>query len=103
MSGWAKPGVKCVVVDNAPIPNTRVAGSLPGKGCIVEIKAVIPSRTRRALFNVVINGHPNIQPTLGGEIGWRVDRFRPLITKTQKQDVALFRHILDGLPVGEPV
>jgi hypothetical protein len=31
----------------------------------------------------------------GGKAAYRLYRFRPLVTKTQEQDVGLFRHLLD--------
>lgn len=104
MSAWAKPGVKCVkfrrftpqefrdfkfIKPETPIPT----------GAVVTISEVFA----HPVFGVTclrVSEFPNIDPS-GFDCGWWIGNFRPLIAKTQGQDVALFRHILDGLPVGE--
>jgi hypothetical protein len=54
-----------------------------------------PSLFLVGLENPVVEGFGDMEP------GMPISAFRPLITKTQEEDVAQFRHLLSGLPVGE--
>lgn len=98
MSAWAKPGVKCVCVGGGRKPGwpERINDlGYRGKPKIGDICVVTGTSWVEpyGLF-LKLEGYPRNQSFLAAA-------FRPLITKTQEQDVALFRHILDGLPVGE--
>lgn len=100
MSAWAKPGVKCVCVDavmQGPSPLER--------GAVYELASIIPAqpafigRYRAPAANVRLKGVSNPYNSTGT---FAVERFRPLITRTQEQDVAAFHHHLAGAPVLEP-
>jgi hypothetical protein len=97
---WAKPGMKCVWVNVAPLPGYRRDGQVPDSGTVVTIRGLVADYAGRGLHLQIV-GYPNVDR--GNDVGWRIARFRPLITRTQSQDVALFTPILDGLRVGEPV
>lgn len=96
MSAWAKPGVKCVVVDGRPVPGSIVTGHLPAEGTVVTISGF----SRRLPFwgsgvAVIIAGYPNPHSVTGGEKGWRLERFRPLTAKTIEQDVQMILSLLE--------
>jgi hypothetical protein len=105
MSSWAKPGVKCVcILPNAKWAAARWFADAPIGGSIYTIREVVDGGTA-LLLHEIQNRQCIVEYEAGPAIGepcFGIWRFRPLITKTQEQDVALFRHILDGLPVGEP-
>lgn len=97
MSHWAKPGVKCVCVDNDEHPELVVGRDytiISSRAPWVLAQGKYGNKSR---FLIEVSGVRNWD----GSVFFAVERFRPLITKTQEQDVALFRHILDGLPIGE--
>ena len=97
---WAKPGAKCVrVTDAHPLSRSvKEFGIKMVKGGVYTIRLVRVDRYTGRLLLVF-----GELPDPGGNLGWGIEAFRPLITRTQEQDVALFRHLLDGLPVGERV
>jgi hypothetical protein len=87
MSAWAKPGVKCVCVNLGP----NVDGKLPN-GLVLNGVYTIRSIDLR---------HPNglvgvhlVERQSASSYGYWLDRFRPLITRSQEDDVALFRKLL---------
>jgi hypothetical protein len=84
VSAWARPGVKCVCVDDAPRDSRQ---PMVVKGRQYEIESVHDRSC--TLFGVD-----------DGQFYW-LDRFRPLVT--QQDDVALFQHLLTGTPVRELV
>lgn len=92
---WAKPGVKCVCVNNDGWyrDGTPFESDVRLNGVYTIVEVITDSR-----------GHVGIS-LWGQPLGeyYNVTQFRPLITKSQEQDVALFRHHLDGLPVGADV
>lgn len=105
---WAKVGAKCVCVDDAirPPPNRMVEfiGGLDGltEGRIYTIREIYidpySDEVQVCLNEIWRPTHPD--ENFGRESGYSIDRFRPLITRTQEQDVALFRHNLNSAPQG---
>lgn len=99
MSSWAKPGVKCQCVDATEHPEITVGA------IYTVVKATPPDRFLLTAGKFASSSLWVYLAEADNRIGslkcFAVERFRPLITKTQEQDVALFQHILDGLPVGE--
>ena len=89
MSAWAKPGVKVVCV--APIESLV-------RDEIYTIAEVLHRDDTGRLGVVLVECLASItwENTVGG---FRLSRFRPLVTKTQEQDVAKFRHLLTPSPV----
>ena len=112
MSAWAKPGVKCVCVRTAP-EAFRVAGAVyPVVGEVYTVRKVVITtigthKGEPAILLVEIVNSPVINSQLGFdsslEAAMAIDAFRPLVTKSQSEDVALFAHYLDGVRIGEPV
>jgi len=101
VSAWARPGVKCVCIEGGT-PNSdgmRLAGGYPVTGGIYTVDGV----SRDELFGkdiLHLAEFPTTAMVRGNLRGWDAARFRPLVTRTQEQDVSLFTHLLDGLPVG---
>jgi len=87
MSAWAKPGVKCVCVHNSGWWYGDVAfDSDVGPGKIYTVVEVVTPPSGKV--GISLWGQPL------GEY-YNADCFRPLVTKTQDEDIALFRHYLD--------
>ena len=100
MSAWAKPGVKVVCVNgNWTADQKRCSRHLPAEKVIYTIRdtLVVKGKVGIRLEEIVnppydFKDDPQVEPPFPA---WH---FRPLIT--QDQDVSLFTHHLDGLPVG---
>lgn len=103
MSAWAKPGVKVVCIDA-----TWYAGHFPAK--IKEGFVYVIDSVRE------MDGGDWSEVDLSGAVGlllqgvWNDDhdegvfastRFKPLITKTQDQDVFMFKSLLNKAPINE--
>lgn len=106
MSSWAAPGVKCVCIidDWQDIPGMGSPSRLPMINEVLTIKEVMVAGDLNSLSSrfqfvgeaartVIISFHE-----LGHDWFFAVRNFRPLITKTQEQDLALFRHLLSPSP-----
>jgi len=91
MSSWAKPGVKCVCVDVRGEPGKHLA-----KGGIYTISAKMANRGNTGLFrNVLSFVLVEVRNPLSPNGGFAAIRFRPLVTRTQSQDLALFTPLLE--------
>lgn len=95
---WAVPGAKVVCVDGMPSWNYfkgRPAkySALPVLGEIYTISQAVwhqwPFRSGVGLHLLEIQRAGKVSPYI-------LERFRPLVTRSQEQDVAIFRHHLDG-------
>jgi len=84
---WAVPGAQVVCIDDMHLLFRR-KNSLLNKGKVYIVKR----------FCLGCAGDPSLQ-LADGNI-WDIVRFRPLITRSQEHDVALFAPILHGQPVG---
>ena len=87
MSTWAKPGVKCVCVKRGTWMIDD-GSSRPGPmfGEICTIHAVETSGT-----SIILEGYRT-------NIGYDITRFRPLVTRTQEQDLEQFIPLLSTKP-----
>lgn len=96
MSAWAKPGVKCVCVDDEPRAGTEWRGDRPTVGAIYTIRSIFcgPAGGLSASFFELERSNSSKADYPGQLVGYYLDRFRPIVTKTQEQDVAKFRHLL---------
>jgi hypothetical protein len=104
MSSWARPGVKCVFVGVPSWAKPDWRGiAAPSLHHVYTIRDVVLYEG-----SVLVRLAEIVNPVIDLDNG-RAERcyplicFRPLISKTQEQDVELFRHHLTGAPVGEPV
>lgn len=94
---WAKPGVKCVCVDAKP---NRLSDPvflmkwLPLEGEVYTIKDVVLHPRSVAV---------TLEECSDDRLYCAIWRFRPVVSRSQEQDVALFTHLLDGLPIREGV
>jgi hypothetical protein len=95
---WARVGAKVVCVDDRPGDGTRwVEGEELVRHRLYTIAAVLPHLAQVQLQEVE---RASISKRIFGYNGYGVDRFRPLITRSQSEDVAEFRKLLDQIPVG---
>ena len=100
---WAKPGVKCVKFRSYTPPEFRHIRFIRSKNpCPLNTPVTITGLSvheHTGVVTVLLAEHPNIGRK-GYDIGWYIGNFRPLITKTQEEDVALFKSLLTGAPMG---
>lgn len=106
MSSWAKPGVKCVCIASPERVEAgrrkRPWGNFPSSGGIYTIRgSVFGSNGQHFILLEEVQNPPRLSTVGVVEWGFPVSGFRPLITRTQQQDVELFRSLLTDLPVGE--
>lgn len=99
MSAWAKPGVKCVCVD-ADGSETLVHGGVytVRSTCVAGPLWADAGSVGLRLYEIILP----VDRLDGIEPGYRVSRFRPLVTRTQEQDLELFLPHLTDLRVREP-
>ena len=96
MSSWARVGAKCVCIGRNPLWD-----GLPVATPAVGEEYTIREVQGDAVLLVEIHNRPIwFVPELGGpgEPNFGVWRFRPLVTKTQDQDVAMFKSLLTPAP-----
>lgn len=88
MSTWAKPGVKCVCINDAGwyLDAAPFDSDVAGNRVYTIVEVVTDSRGQ---VGISLWGQPL------GEY-YNVDQFRPLTTRTQSEDVALFRKLLEN-------
>lgn len=97
MSAWARPGVKCVCVDDRPAVKSGVTTSYLVKGNTYVISSV-QSETLRHYRTLQVGTIISVKLSgIDTRTGYNLERFRPLIT--QSDDIALFAHHLDGVGV----
>ena len=107
MSAWAKPGVKCVCIDGRILPGriltTPIDLTVPKKGQTYTIRwvGIFTWPDGASGVGVHLEELARVPAPDGKVYPFGLYRFRPLITKSQEDDVALFRSLLDALPVGE--
>jgi hypothetical protein len=93
---WAVPGAKVVCI-SAPL-RSRKFSTPPEVGAQYTIRETfISSHGTSAARLVEIKGTYSRKSKM--ERGWKLFRFRPLITRSQDDDMAIFRPILDQLLV----
>ena len=105
MTSWAKPGVKCVCIDDF-MPTIPPPAGYESWGDDFELVAGTTYTIRDRFFDTelgfeVVRLAEIYRPLLFGEsfeAGFLISRFRPIVTKTQEQDVALFKAILTSVP-----
>lgn len=99
---WARVGAKVVWADVSKRPGWLYYAPRPANsGEIVRISSIIVDGENVEPC-LVIEGWPNrLRLTRHGrDLGWRLSRFRPLIPRTQEQDIAehFGRHLHQKLP-----
>lgn len=102
---WAKPGVKCMCVDDElydPPANIEYVRGLDGisRGAVYTIREVFidPFEDNVQVRLAEIWRPQAPEENTGIEAGYRIERFRPLITKTQEQDVEMFLRLASPSP-----
>ncbi len=92
---WPRVGMKCVIIDVVPNPDFPDYGGDVRKGDIHTVVRVHPSGSYLALRCDRTGGEHE-----DGE--WSLtSRYRPLTSRTQEQDTAMFREIADS--AGSPL
>lgn len=91
---WAKPGVKVVCIDASP--------NRYGDSCGLVLRGIYTVKGKSKTDGYGVKGvflEEVDAPYSFAGYGFKVSRFRPLVTKTQEQDVAKFRHLLTPSPI----
>lgn len=90
---WAVPGAKCVCVDGAIPVDKRYRSIVQW---IIGLFARVPAKGEICLIRDVVREGGSLWLDLDGYEGWlfEVQHFRPLITKTQEQDVQMILSLL---------
>lgn len=103
MSSWAKVGAKCVCVDDGPPHHSLPEGFSWGVGVAVRAGKVYEIRSVQThrLLSVKTIKLAGVPDRSGIDDGYDLSRFRPLITKTQEQDVSMFKSLLNKTPINE--
>lgn len=99
---WAVRGAKVVCVNVGPATSISVYSAMPGKGQIYTIRRV------NANFSFWDGSYPAVwldevvrDESLYGpdaDFPFGLWRFRPLVTRSQDQDIEQFRKLLTNLP-----
>lgn len=99
MSAWARPGVKCVCIGNWTDGWRSDEGQieLPMTRQVYTVREVHPDGDAIRLVEIV---NPPLRYAGDNvtEVWFMTCRFRPLVSKTQEQDIALFTPLLDSQP-----
>lgn len=99
MSGipaWVRPGAKCISLYD--FPDARAHGfDAPRAGTIYTVREIDQGPGVYDCIRVMEITNPTCDD--GWEPSWVIKRFRPVVTRSQEQDVAIFRPILDQVPV----
>lgn len=113
---WAVPGAKVTLRDVVNFGVRCSSGRLVGTshfgihepvfGVIYTIRDVITARSGEVgiLLVEIDNMHVSHKTTSKREVGFAIEHFRPVIERTQEQDVAKFAHLLsqNSIHVSEP-
>lgn len=115
MSTWAKPGVKCVCIDSKArkkklvpwLPPVEFGGVYPVEGQVYTVasvewyESIYPEMVESFLgiHLVEIARPPGLMTA--EVVPYRIERFRPLVSRTMEQSLALFTPLLRGKRVLE--
>lgn len=96
---WARPGVKVVCVDDVRKngTNEKMTGLFSGRVYTISDVVFWEKWTNRDADYGLHLKELRRNPYKGVVYPFFIGRFRPLITRTQGQDVALFVHHLTGV------
>jgi hypothetical protein len=109
MSDWAKPGVKCVCVDSKArimklpgLPPVAFGGVYPVEGQVYTVasvewyESIYPEIVESFLgiHLVEIDRPPGMMS--GQVLPYRIERFRPMVSRTMEQSLAHFTPLLRG-------
>lgn len=97
MAFWAKPGVKCVCVDAASERFARLftwSGHADDFQLLNGATYTISEVLVHPLCDLVCIKLVELSDRGYADFGYALDRFRPLITCTQEDDLAIFRPLL---------
>jgi hypothetical protein len=89
-AAWARPGAKCVLIGGRRMSSDH---KYPEKDAVYTVRATRPGKKGLVLLLEEVRNHLNIS---GVEPGFGARFFRPVSTRTQEQDVALFQHHLSN-------
>jgi len=100
MAHWAKPGVKCVCIDagdhDVGRPSPLVLGSVYTICSLVNWpRDKTSGRLGWSQFGLVLEEVRNPYAWIDG--AFAVERFRPIVTRTQEQDLEHFTPLLNSV------
>lgn len=96
---WAVRGARVVCIESFIYRNSvqrEHAPVLPQKGTAYTIADVDICGSTGVVDLILVE--IVTKPFRGEEIAWDIDHFRPLVTRTQEQDLAIFMPLLDHVP-----
>ncbi len=98
MISWANVGAKCVCINDDSMsfwaPGYSVSGKfLVRKGQTYTIRSVEITPDGKVGIKLV-----GVQDRSRLDYGYAVERFRPLVVRTQEQDVEMFKRLVDRVP-----
>lgn len=94
MSAWAKPGAKCVYVDDSGPGVWSDDGPVVGQTYTVAM-AWVDGDGDLIIDLVELKRSLKAQLVYAEYLGYLASRFRPLVTHTQERDVAIFLPLLN--------
>lgn len=111
MSAWAQVGAKVVCINADPYTHRHLiegAGFKPNliagfplvKGETYTIESVVAHPVLAATCIRLVEVASRGSSAIGDDPGYIISRFRPLVTKTLEQDLAIFLPLLTDLRVG---
>lgn len=93
---WAVKGARVVCVDNRPAGCP--VNPHPPLGTRLVISGVLPDNVWGGGVCLVISGYPNPSEVFAGvEMGWRIARFRPLVSDTDELGIETVLYRAKGL------
>jgi len=97
MSSWARPGLKCVCIGDRWDRLLLDAFDVHRVPMMNEVLTVVAVTSENGKVGLQFDEIPT--PPSNPRLAWLVSMFKPLITRTQEDDVALFRDLLTDAPV----
>lgn len=104
-NSWARPGVKCefLGIPEGVNPDSRFI-EIPVVGAVYTIRDVDADSYGEVVVRLREIRNPVVRTQEGMlERAYEAWLFRPLVSKTQEQDVELFRHLLNPTNTPEHV
>ena len=101
---WAKIGMEVVCINPDARPGRHWSDDAPVKGRVYTIAKVWIARTGNVNLEFEeLSRNSGAHIRFGRYVGYAAHRFRPLVTKTESDDVAMFKRIADQVPNMEDV
>lgn len=96
MSSWARPGVECVCISAGWL---RGQGISPWKWIALKYLGLPVVGGQYVITQAGADSRGVYVKIKGWDVWIHAENFRPLVKRSQEQDVAMFRHLLKKQPV----